>query len=416
VCLKIGDLKKSKQYLDEAETIATNIQAKNTLLEIYPVMIEWYESQGRLKESLVYYKKYNLLKDSVYNRSLSNRITSLQSEYTILQKNQEIEILNKDKALREQALETEQSRVRQQRIIIISGVLILLLGVGGSYVVYRNYKKVTELNKKIQENSEEMQAQAEELQVSNQMIAQINEGLEEMVESRTKELKQAYKELDTFFYRSSHDFRRPLTTFMGLAEVAKITITDIQALGLFEKVNETARGLDKMLIKLQSISDVGSTQLIFKQIYFDEIFNNVLDVFRDEIKHKDIRVTTQVNLSTVFTSYPGLIKVIVENLLENSITFSHSHKSIKLVVYSVQDGITIEVEDNGYGIEAEYLERVFEMYFRGHEQSKGNGLGLYIVKRVVEKLGGQITLTSHVGTGTVVRVFLPNQAHHVGNQ
>lgn len=413
--LKMRNFERSKASLDEAERIALKIHAKHTLLEVYPVMIEWYEVQGKLKESIVYYKKYDQLKDSVYSTSLSNRMASLQSEYTILQKNQEIEILNKDKALQERELEAQQSRVRQQRIIIFSGLLFLLLTAGGSYIIYVNYRKVRALNMKIQENSEEIQAQSEELQVSNQMIAQINEGLEEMVESRTKELKQAYKELDTFFYRSSHDFRRPLTTFMGLAEVAKITVNDVQALGLFEKVNETARGLDKMLIKLQSISDVGSTQLIYKEIYFGEIFNSVSDIFREEIKIKDIRITTQVEVSDTFTSYPGLIKIIVENLVENSITFSQPHKAIKLGAYSTEGGVNVEIEDSGYGIEAEYIDRIFDMYFRAHEQSRGNGLGLYIVKRVVEKLGGQINLTSTVGIGTTVRVYLPNQTRQVGS-
>jgi signal transduction histidine kinase len=366
-----------------------------------------YESLGDLKQSLVYYKRYDQMKDSIYSKSLTNRIASLQNEFMLVQKNQEIELLNKDKALRDQQLAVEQSKVQQQRIVIVLGSLFLVILGVGVYLTYKNYKKVTALNRTIQENNEEIQSQSEELQLSNQMIIQINDGLEEMVETRTNELKQAYKELDTFFYRASHDFRRPLTTFMGLAEVAKITVTDSQALGLFEKVNETARGLDKMLFKLQSISDVGSTHLIYKEIYFDEVLNSVSDIYRDELKEKDIRIAVTVDAKTAFTSYPGLIKVIIENLIENSIAFSYQHKTIQVRVGSVEDGVRIEIEDAGYGIEQEYHGRVFDMYFRGHERSKGNGLGLYIVKRVVEKLKGTITLTSAVGVGTTIKLFLP---------
>lgn len=412
--LRLQDFDVSKKYLDESESIARKIDARYTLLEVYQVMIEWYEAQGKLSEVVQYYKKLNELKDSVYSSSLSNRIASLQNEFTILQKNQEIELLNRDKKLREQELGAEQSRVRQQRIIIFSGLLFLLVVVGASYVIYTNYKKVSALNRKVQENNEEIQAQSEELQVSNQMIVQINEGLEEMVESRTKELKQAYKELDTFFYRSSHDFRRPLTTFMGLAEVAKITVRDEQALGLFEKVNETARSLDKMLVKLQSISDVGSTQLIFKEIFFNEIINNTSDLFRDELKAKDIRLNAEVAV-TSFSSYPALLKVVIENLIENSIYFSKPHQTVKIRAYSVEGGVTVEVEDTGYGIDEEYIDRVFDMYFRAHEQSRGNGLGLYIVKRVIEKMHGTITLTSKVNVGTRVSVFLPHQTSQIGS-
>jgi len=412
--LKLGDVAKAKAYLDEAEAMAQKINARHVLSDIYLIKADWYESQGNVKQSLIYYKKYDQMKDSLYNNSLTNRMASLQSEFTLLQKNQEIEILNKDKALRDREIEVQQTRVRQQRTIIIFGIVALLLIVAGAYMVYSNYMKVSALNRKIQEDSEEMQVQSEELQVSNQMIVQINEGLEEMVEARTKELKQAFKELDTFFYRSSHDFRRPLTTFMGLAEVAKITVQDEQALGLFEKVNETARGLDKMLVKLQSISDVGSTQLIFKEIFFNEIFNEVADSFRDELKGKDIRLNVEMSVTDVFSSYPPLIRIIIENLVENSIMFSKPHQTIKLMAQAVDGGASVEIEDTGYGIEEEYIDRVFDMYFRAHEQSKGNGLGLYIVKRVVEKLKGTIQLTSKVGVGTKVVVFLPHQANQIG--
>ncbi len=111
-----------------------------------------------------------------------------------------------------------------------------------------NNELLHNLNREIHEQKEEIEAQSEELIESNETISRVNARLEEKVEARTTELKQAYTELDTFFYRSSHDFRRPLTTFMGLAEVAKITVKDNVALELFEKINETARNLDKMLM------------------------------------------------------------------------------------------------------------------------------------------------------------------------
>jgi len=71
--------------------------------------------------------------------------------------------------------------------------------------------------------------------------------------------------------------------------------------------------------------------------------------------------------------------------------------------------VMIEVNDNGLGIEPEYIERVFEMYFRASEYSKGNGLGLYIVKKTVQKLNGRIELQSEPGKGTTVCVFFPQR-------
>jgi len=268
---------------------------------------------------------------------------------------------------------------------------------------------LTLLNQEISEQKEEIQAQAEELTESNETISRVNSNLEEKVKARTAELKEAYTELDTFFYRSSHDFRRPLTTFMGLAEVAKVTLKDQTALDLFEKVNETARNLDKMLLKLQSVSAAGSQELIYSEVLLDQIFQIEMDNFREEIIKRSIRVLVDINLEKPFFSYPVLVKFIIQNLLENSIAFCGVQEPyLKFKAYQVTNETVIEVSDNGQGIESIYLNRIFDMYFRANEKSRGNGLGLYIVKKMVDKLNGRIELKSEHGFGTSVWVYLPN--------
>ena len=409
IYFKMDKYDNSLLFLNKAETYCLQASLKQYLSEVYETKSLLYEKTGDLLLCIKYLRLYNETRDSLITSSLASRIAGLQSEYSLIQKNHEIEILNKDKKIKESELSVQAEKVSQQRLIIVLGVLIFSLLIAALYNFYRNLQRVKTLNRTIQENSEEIQAQAEELQLSNQTVARINEGLEQMVEVRTSELRQAYKELDTFFYRSSHDFRRPLTTFMGLSEVAKITVKDEAALHLFEKVNETARSLDKMLIKLQSISDVGSLQLIYKEIFMNEIFSAAENTFRDELNAKDIRIVYEVKTPDVFYSYVALIKVIVDNLIENSIMFSDSGQVIKMTAETDLNGLKITVTDTGWGIEEQYISQVFDMYFRAHERSRGNGLGLYIVKKVLEKLSGTIELQSTVGRGTTVTVFFPHR-------
>ena len=109
-----------------------------------------------------------------------------------------------------------------------------------------------------------------------------------------------------------------------------------------------------------------------------------------------------------FISYPAMIKIIIENLLENSINFSGVvDPYVRFRVYQIDGHATIEVQDNGQGIPPEYQERIFEMYFRGNERSKGNGLGLYILQKAVEKLDGVIRMESVSNKGTTFYVELP---------
>ena len=102
----------------------------------------------------------------------------------------------------------------------------------------------------------------------------------------------------------------------------------------------------------------------------------------------------------------------VLTFVENAIKYSTDFSNDLMIVVSAKvegDNIKIEIQDNGLGIEAEYMDRVFEMYFRANDHSKGNGLGLYIVKKTVQKLRGRIELESQVGVGTTVRIFLPHK-------
>jgi signal transduction histidine kinase len=369
---------------------------------------------------------------------LSNRIITLQHDYELDRLDKEIALLNKDRQLQQAKVSLQQREISQQRLVIIIVTVLLILVTAGSYMVFRFYRKVRNLNREISEQNEEItvqseelreanevlgklnreiseqkeeiQAQAEELVESNQTIARINDDLEEKIIGRTAELRAAYQELDTFFYRSSHDFRRPLTTFMGLAEVAKVTVKDSMALDLFNKVNETAHSLDKMLVKLQSISLIGSQELIYSEVLMKEILQIELYQFRDEIQERQMDVKLDINLQHPFYSYPALIKIIIQNLIENAIAFSApQHPLLKISVSNQDDLVVLTFEDNGQGIDELYLQRIFEMYFRANEKSKGNGLGLYIVKKIVDKLRGTVSVKSQFGKGTLITVTLPNQ-------
>lgn len=264
------------------------------------------------------------------------------------------------------------------------------------------------LNHELAGKQNELEAQSEELRESYDVISELNENLELKVAERTREMKQAYKELDTFFYRSSHDFRRPLTTFMGLSEVAKITVKDENALNLFEKVKETAVNLDRMLIKLQSISDVGAHQFVYREVSMQTIFENALDTYQEAIDNSGIRISVNVGVIKAFLSYPAFLKIIIENLLENAIQFrGRTDPHISMVAMEKYGGVEIAIQDNGQGVEEEYQDRLFDMFFRGNEQSKGNGLGLYIVKKAVSKLGGTLHLDTKFSEGTTISIWIP---------
>jgi signal transduction histidine kinase len=405
---KLGTYDSAEAFLVKAEKIGKETGSLVLQMENSFYWSEYFELKGNPADALTWHKRYARLNDSVYYENSATKLAEMQALYQTDQKDQEIQLLNQEKLLQSNQIQLQVARISLQNFIIVFVIVAFVLVSLLAYKSYQYNKEIRTAHREIDNQKEEIQDQAGELQKAYHTIAESHKGLEAKVEERTSELREAYKELDTFFYRASHDFRRPLTTFLGLVEVANITVKDNAALELFDKVRETATNLDKMLLKLQSISDLGSQQLQPGEVDVPQIFQDVLDSFRAQIEEKNIRTFTSCVLPRTFYSYPAMIQMIVENLVENSISFCRYEKAvIKVKAHEHGDSILIEVEDNGDGIDQKFHARIFDMYFRGNDRSKGNGLGLYIVKKAVEKLNGTVSFTSSIDKGTVFRITFP---------
>jgi signal transduction histidine kinase len=406
---KLKKFAAAENFLTLAKKMADETASKSLMMNNHLYWSEYFEARKNPDKALMHHKQYASLNDSIYSDIGAHKLAELEALYQMEKKDASIELLNQEKLLQKNEIKLQRSQIRLQNIFIVSGIAGFTLLSLLTFLVYKYSGRIKKAHREISEQKEEIQSQAEELTEANHTIAEINKRLEGKIEERTQALSQAYKELDTFFYRSSHDFRRPLTTFLGLAEVAKITVKDPNALELFSKVKETAINLDKMLIKLQSISDLGSQQLVYKEVMIKQIFDSVCDTFRESLQHKHIRTSAEISLTKPFISYPALIKIIIENLVENSIHFSGVVNSyIRLRASNQNPGyLTLDIEDNGQGIGKEYLGQVFDMYFRANEHSKGNGLGLYIVKKAVEKLDGSISVSSIPLVGSTFTMMFP---------
>jgi signal transduction histidine kinase len=435
--IQMGRLNEAGNYLKIAKQMARETGSLLQIRSNNQVYAQWYEARGDFKNAYRAQKEFSELNDSIYVETGALKLAEMEALYRVEQKEQKIRLLNQEAQLKESEMARQQSELNTQRSITAGALMGLVLISILAFTIFRYSRNIKRAHRDMSEQKEEIQAQAEELTESNEMliklhrevvekseeieaqseelieanqtISEINRGLETKIETRTTDLKQAYKELDTFFYRSSHDFRRPLTTFMGLAEVAKITVKERNALELFEKVNETAHTLDRMLVKLQSISDIGAQQLIFKEVFLLELFETIIDTFRSELDEKGIKVSLNIQRTLSLISYPALVKIIAENLIENAIVFSNvENPFLNIEVSKVNDGVLIKISDNGEGIPVHLHDRIFEMYFRGSERSKGNGLGLYITRKAIEKLHGQVKFASEAFKGTVFEINLPD--------
>jgi signal transduction histidine kinase len=128
----------------------------------------------------------------------------------------------------------------------------------------------------------------------------------------------------------------------------------------------------------------------------------------------NVRFAIRIQPNLEFYSEWTLLNAIMQNLIENAIKYSRNDSPyVEIRVRELGDYIVLEVEDNGQGIPDSYQSRIFEMFFRATSNASGSGLGLYILKRSVDRLKGSIELKSQVNVGSTFTVKLPRMLEEV---
>jgi signal transduction histidine kinase len=257
--------------------------------------------------------------------------------------------------------------------------------------------------------SNRLKKQRSELIRVNGEVKRVNENLEALVSERTALLEAAHREMDIFLYKASHDLRGPICSIIGLCNLASRTVNP-ESLELVQKTYNTAYAMDRMLKKLKTISEINHPSN-YSMVMLDEYIKGIKHEFKTYIRDNNIAFKIDCPAAVSFHSYPNLIEVILACLVENALFFStmtqNRQAQIEIKALHKKKSIELSVYDNGIGIEDEIKDRVWDMFFIGNENSQGNGLGLYIVRKSVNALKGTITIESQKGAYTKVIVNIP---------
>jgi PAS domain S-box-containing protein len=225
-----------------------------------------------------------------------------------------------------------------------------------------------------------------------------------------EELKVRNTELDNFVYKVSHDLRAPLSSILGLVNLATLPGNDDNLKDYLPLVGQKVLQLDHFIsdvlshsknLKLDVRTDFVDLRKIIKQTFTELNYLKGNDEIRKEVSVE----------GEDFFSDPWRIAEIFRNLISNAIKYrnlEHPAPRIEIDTYSTKDATEITFKDNGIGIDEKNLDHIFEMFYRASEQSEGSGLGLYIVKNAVDKLGGVVMVDSQLGQGTSFKIVLPN--------
>lgn len=226
-----------------------------------------------------------------------------------------------------------------------------------------------------------------------------------------EELKTRNAELDNFVYKVSHDLRAPLSSVLGLVNLARLPGNHDDPLEYLKIIGDKVNQLDAFISEVLSHSKNIKLEVKNGPVSFREIIDST---FRDlsYMEGADLVIRSVCIDGGDFYSDYWRVEEIFRNLVSNAIKYrnrsNHEH-IVDIDIDITPEEAWITFADNGIGINSEDKLKVFEMFYRASEQSVGSGLGLYIVKNAVEKLGGKISLESELGKGTKFQLVLPNR-------
>ncbi len=231
-------------------------------------------------------------------------------------------------------------------------------------------------------------------------------------ENMIQELRDKNDELERFTYTVSHDLKSPMITIQGFSGLIKQDIKSKRYNDVENSVNritEAADQMDQLLKDLLELSRIGRVVNPSVMIGIDSIVQNTLSLLEGRLKKNNIQVTVKKNMPQVFADKVRMQEVM-NNLIDNAIKFTSETENPNIDIGFIQAGNMFEfyVKDNGIGIDSKYHQRIFGLFEQLNKNYEGTGVGLSLVKRIIEYHDGSIRVESQgENQGTTFYFSLP---------
>lgn len=238
----------------------------------------------------------------------------------------------------------------------------------------------------------------------------------EQLELNNNQLKKINNDLDNFIYTASHDLKAPMSNIEGLLEALRGSLEDegkVQNEDTAIFLNMMQQSVNRFKSTIIDLTDISRVQREINEDLDDvnleglveDIEFNIQDKIKESsaIMKKDFSECNRIKFSK------KNLNSIIYNLISNAIKYRHPERKPEVIIKTnkLNGFVVLTVKDNGLGIPANNVNKIFTMFKRFHDHVEGTGIGLYIVKRIVDNAGGKIEVESEEGKGTVFRVYFP---------
>jgi CheY-like chemotaxis protein/nitrogen-specific signal transduction histidine kinase len=249
------------------------------------------------------------------------------------------------------------------------------------------------------------------------VLARDKEELERLVAQRTERLQELVGELEHFSYTITHDLKSPLRAMRSFAEMMSMTCGECeptQAREFLGRISTSAERMDKLIADALNYSRSVRQELPLEDVDAGALLRGMLDSY-PELQPDKAQIRVEGRLPVVLANEAGLTRVF-SNLLGNAVKFVKAGEKPEIRVWSSRRGewVQVWVEDKGIGISKEMMPRVFDMFSRGSKDYEGTGIGLALVRKVAQRMGGKVGVESEEGRGSRFWIELKSGEENLG--
>ena len=230
------------------------------------------------------------------------------------------------------------------------------------------------------------------------------------LKNKVHELETANDELNRFVYSTSHDLRSPLANILGIVNVARLQQPLDDPNNYYGMIETCVNKMDVFIHKIIEYYKGIRVDNVNEVIDFTSLLNE--SILLCNMQNPQIVFVLHVDQAIEFRSDGFRLSLILNNLISNAVKYQREEEKNPKVSISVkvtEREATVFIEDNGVGIIDEHLNKIFQIFFRSTDYRNGLGIGLYIVKEALTRIGGDITVKSEFGKGTKFTLTVPNQ-------
>ena len=347
-----------------------------------------------------------------YLNSLKEKIVTFEKQSNFLVSRIKINFHDKQKVIIEVVTTKEILTSTLENILYILSfilpIVLIFAVIGGNFLIYKSFSPIENILKELKEiNAHDLSARLKSTQNKdeiNQLITEVNNLLERLEES--------FERITQFSSDASHELKTPLTIIRGEIEIALRKERTIQ-----EYKEALNNSLNEITIIEQTINDllflaknkkdlIGEKEEIF---YLDELVDESISELKSFAKLHEIELELIINDSTEIKGFPNLLKIAIKNAIKNAIQFSHKNSKVILNIFEKNDEIIISIQDFGIGIPKDEQSKIFEKFYRTdksrNKNSGGTGLGMSIMKKIIDIHNGKINIESTENKGTIVEIL-----------